>query len=68
MIFPTFPLVKVDSKSTWVTNLAKIKLSCTKLSRSCNFQSQLITSQVVAILPEDELWAIIEAINDEDNI
>jgi len=50
MIFPTPPLVKVDSKSTWVTNLAEVELSRTKLSWSHDFRSQLTTSQVVATL------------------
>jgi len=47
---PLPPLVEVDSKSTWVTDLAVVKLSQADLRWSGNFRSWLATSQVAATL------------------
>jgi len=47
---PLPPLVEVDSKSTWVTDLAVVKSSRADSRRSRDFQSQLATSRVAATL------------------
>jgi len=47
---PLPPLVKVNSKSTWVTDLAIVKSSQANSRRSRDFRSRLATSRVAETL------------------